>query len=325
MNDEVNTREKLERFRNDIQKRVKDRIGRQSTLDSLQDRNKEQAEKKAPLFAEFKTDKPTYAFMAFSAIFTFVLGLILGLAPYRTVGSDGKPALYFHTDALHLVYAVILGALFVTVTEAAYMVAKNKFHMREEGNPTQYGTMLAMMILAVVSIIGTGISGGIIGASVLGFLTEFQDIPPGAQRWVVVVTPILLACHLTFLTAYKLSSEEEKQKRLTEQLEREQKREHELNRKLVELEVADMMATAEDMAWMSAVERGALSAGEVMGYRKAGKTLMQVESEKGVDLNDDGKVGPIATVPPAQRTNGQKEPVYVPRNFTAPVPNKRKK
>jgi hypothetical protein len=305
MTENTNTRQTLESFRNSLQERIKARIARPSVADSLQEKSQEQAEKKTPLFAEFKTDKATYVFMAVSAVFTAILGFILGLAPSLvTDPTTGAQYIHFNTDFLHWTIAIVYAVAFVAVTEVAFLVAKNKFHTREEGNPTQTGTMLGMMLFAIVSIIGTGYAGGVIGASVLGFLTEFREIPASAQGWVVKVIPVLLALYAGLLTAYKLSSDEEKEKRLTEQLERKQLREHKLNRKLAELEVMDMLATAEDMAWVQAVERGALTSGDVAGARKAGKSLKQLEREKGEDLDGDGRIGAGEAVPVAALTKG---------------------
>jgi hypothetical protein len=299
MNDQTNTRQTLESFRDKLQERIKARISRPSVADSLQEKNKEQAEKKSPWFAEVRTDKATYVFMAVSAVFTAILGLILGLAPYRT-----DTSIYFNTDFMHWTIAVVYAVSFVAVTEAAFLVAKNKFHTREEGNVTQQGTMLIMMILAGISIIGTGYAGGVIGASVLGFLSEFENIPASAQGWVVKVIPVLLALYAGLLTTYKLSSDEEKEKRLTEQLERKMKREHATNRKLAELEVEEMMALAEDKAYLEAVERGAITSGEATAARKAGKALKTLEKEKGQDLDGDGRVGHTESVPVAALTKG---------------------
>lgn len=293
MNENNNVRQSLEGFREKLQTRIKERISRPSVTETLHEQNKVQAEKRSPLFTEFKTDKATYVIMGISAVFTALLGLILGLAPERQIAADGSTSIFFHTDFLHWIIAIIYAVAFVTVTEAAFLVAKSKFHTREEGNNAQSGTMLVMMFLAGVSIIGTGYAGGVIGASVLGFLSDFREIPHNAQGWVVTVIPILLAIYAFLLAAYKLTSEEEKSNRLTEQLRRQQRREHRLQRELAELEVEEMMMLAEDKAYIEAVERGVLSAGEAAAARRSGKTLRQLESEKGVDLNGDGKIEKI--------------------------------
>jgi hypothetical protein len=295
-----NLRQSLEAFRDKVYGRAKERLGRPSVTEELHKKNQEQAEKKSPWFAEFRTDRATYVLMAVSGIFTAMLGLILGLAPYRNPGDE---SIWFHDDFLHITVAIIYSVAFVMVTEAAFLIAKNKFHTREEGNPTQQNTMIFMMVVAGISIVGTGWAGAMVGASVLGFLTEFKDIPPGAQEWVVRVIPVLLALYAYLLTAYKLSSEEEKDNRLTEQLRRQQLREHKLQREMVELEIQEMTALAEDRAWMGAVERGLLTAADVAAAKKANKTLKKLESERGEDLDDDGNVGVPAS------PNGKNEKV----------------
>lgn len=287
---ENNIRQSLEAFRDKIQARVKERMSRPSVIEDLHQKNKEQAERKSPWFAEFRSDKATYVIMAISAVFTTILGLLLGLAPTLLTKPDGSTVIHVNTDIPHLTIALIYMVAFVTVTEAAFLVAKNKFHNREEGNPVQQNTMVAMMVLAGVSIVGTGLAGSVVGASVLGFLSEFREISPTAQKWVVGVIPVLLAFYAYLLTAYKLSSEEEKANRLTEQMRRQQQREHRLQRDLVNLEVEEMMMLAEDKAYLEAVERGALTAADAAAAKRAGKTLRQLEREKGEDLDGDGRV-----------------------------------
>jgi hypothetical protein len=311
MNENNSVRQSLEAFRDKVYGRAKERLTRPSMTEELRKKNQEQAEKKSPWFAEFNSDKSTYVIMAISGIFTAILGLILGLAPEMRFNPDGSSYIYFHTDFLHLAIATIYAVAFVTVTEAAFLVAKNKFHTREEGNPVQQNTMIAMMVLAGISIVGTGWAGGQIGASVLGFLTEFKEVSPAAQKWVVGVVPILLAVYAYLLTAYKLSSEEEKANRLTEQMRRQQRREHKLQREMVELEVQEMTALAEDRAWLGAVERGLLTAADVSAAKKANKTLRQLEAERGEDLNNDGKVEGRQLPAPQQPAQGLAFPQHI--------------
>lgn len=287
---ENNLRQNLNKFRDDLQKRIKERMSRPSVTETLHKQNQQQAEKKSPLFADYKNDKATYVIMSISAVFTALLGLILGLAPYTVTAADGTRSIYFNTDLIHWTIAIIYSVAFVTVTEVAFMVGKNKFHQREEGNNTQQFTMLGMMVLAGVSIVGTGYAGGVIGASVLGFLSDFEEIPHQAQEWVVKVIPVLLAVYAFLLAGYKLSSEEDKNNRLTQQLDRQQQNDHKFQRRMAELEVEEMMMLAEDRAYIEAVEKGLLSAADASAARKAGKTLGQLEAERGQDLNGDGKV-----------------------------------
>lgn len=292
----MNVRQDLENYRDKVMARAKERMSRPTLTESLHDQNQKQAARKSPWIGEFKADQATYVIMAVSAIFTAILGFMLGLAPYR------KPddlSIWFHDDFLHIFVAVIYAVAFVTVTEAAFIIAKNKFHSREDANPTQHNTMLAMMIIAGVSIVGTGWAGGSIAASVLGFLTDFKEIPHTAQKWVVGIIPALLAIYAYLLTAYRLSSEEEKSKRLTEQTKRKQQRDHQLQMDMADLEVEEMMMLAESKAYLSAIENGLISYAEAAAAKRAGKTLKQLEKEKGVDLDGDGIVGPPARYIPA--------------------------
>lgn len=289
-NENNDFRKSLDQFREKIQTNIKERMSRPSVTESLNEQNKKQADKKSPWFSDVKADKATYTLMFISGIFTALLGIILGLAPYTVTAADGSKSIFFNTDLLHVGIAAIYAVAFVTVTEGALMIAKNKYRQREEGNGTQTVTMIVMMVLAGVSIVGTGYAGGVIGASVLGFLSDFKEIPHNAQGWVVKVIPVLIAIYAFLLIGYHNSSEEEKSKRLTEQLKRQQQREHQLQRDLVELEVQEMMMLAEDKSYIEAVERGVLSAADAAAARKAGKTLRQLEAERGQDLNGDGKI-----------------------------------
>lgn len=289
-NNNNNLRQGLERFRDDLQKRVSERMSRPSVTASLQKQNQTQSEKKSPWILDYRNDKATYNFMAISALFTAMLGIILGLAPYTITAADLSTSIYWHNDLVHVAIAIVYAISFVAVTEAALLVAKSKYRSREEGNATQETTMLVMMVIAGISIVGTGYAGGLIGASVLGFLSDFKEIPSSAQGWVVKVVPVLIALYAFLLIGYKNSSEAEKADRLIFQLKEEQRREHRLNRDMTDLEVEEMMMLAEDRAYIDAVTRGVLSAADASAARKAGKTLGQLEAERGEDLNGDGFV-----------------------------------
>ena len=296
MNDN-SVRQSLEAFRDRVGARIKERMSRPTLTEGLQEQNEQQAERKSAWTGEFKAERATYVIMAISAVFTAILGLILGLAPTLITNPDGSTMINFHDDFLHVAIAIIYAVAFITVTEGGFIVAKNKFHTREEGNVTQHGTMIAMMILAGISIIGTGWAGGSIGASVLGFLTDFKEIPHSAQKWVVGVIPALLAIYAYFLTAYRLSSEEDKSKRLSAQMKRKQQLDHRLQMDMADLEAEEMMMLAETKSYLEAVERGVLSAGEAAAARKAGKTLRQLEKEKGKDLDGDNQIGEMKPRP----------------------------
>jgi len=286
MNDQSN--KSWDSFRENINARIKERLSRPTLTENLQEQNEKQVTRKFAWIAEFKADQATYIIMAISGLFTSMLGLLMGLAPQLVTNPDGSQMINFHTDALHWVIAVLYIAAFVAVTEGAFIVGKQKFHTREEGNITQQGAMITMMVLAGVSIVGTGWAGGTIAASVLGFLSDFKEIPHSAQRWVVAVIPVLLAFYAFLLTAYRVSSNEAKARRLGAQMKLKQQLDHELQMEMVELEGAEVMQLAEIEAYQKAVAKGLLSASEAHAARRAGKTLRQLEAEKQTDLNGDG-------------------------------------
>lgn len=93
-NNNNNLRQGLERFRDDLQKRISERMARPSVTASLQKQNQTQAEKKSPFLQDYRNDKATYNFMAISALFTAMLGIILGLAPYTITAADGSTSIY---------------------------------------------------------------------------------------------------------------------------------------------------------------------------------------------------------------------------------------
>lgn len=315
-----NVRQSLESFRDSMISRIKERLARPTIAQGVQDQNERQTVRRSAFLSEFKADQATYLIMGISGIFTAVLGLILGLAPELRTTPDGITSIFFHTDLIHWIVALIYAVAFVTVTEGAFLVAKNRFHTREEGNNAQAFTMGFMLFLAGISIIGTGWAGGTIGASVLGFLTEFRDIPASSQKWVVGVVPVLLALYAILLTVYRLSSQDEKSKRITEQMKRQQQLDHRLTMDMANLEGEEMMMLAEMQAYLKAVESGALSAGEALAAKRAGKTLQQLETERGRDFDGDGKVGnvpntrstmpPVATQTPQSATQQQAQTQY---------------
>lgn len=286
----MNDNKQFDAFREKVNAGIRDRLNRPTLTESLQEQNEKQTTRKFAWLSEFKADRATYIIMIVSALFTSMLGIVMGLAPTVVTAADGSTSIFFHTDLLHSVIAALYAVAFMSVTEGAFIVAKQKFHVREEGNPTQQGTMIFMMFLAGVSIVGTGWAGGTVVASVLGFLTDFQEIPHSAQKWVVAVIPVLLALYAFLLTFYRLSSLEEKSKRLTEQMKRKQRQDHELQMSMVELEGEEQMQLAEIEAYQKAVLKGLLTASEAQAARRAGKTLRQLEAERGQDLDGDGVI-----------------------------------
>ena len=164
---------------------------------------------------EWKKYPWLYVFLAVSALFTLTLGMFMGIAPKMNPLDN---TVFYHTDVLHLFLAFVYMVAFVSITEGAFTVAKWLFHTRENGNNIQQYTMLFMMLVAGISIVGTGIAGGMVIASNIAFLSEFIEIPPAAQKWVIVIIPILLSTYAFLLTAYSLSSARAKSERMLHQM-----------------------------------------------------------------------------------------------------------
>ena len=199
-----------------------------------------------------------YVLLVFSAAFSAMLGVYMGLAPMRLATGD----LYFHTDIAHLALAVMYGLGFVIVTEFAFALAKWLYYTRESKNATQNYSMLAMMAVAGVSILGTGIAGGIVVASTVDFLTAFVAVPEWAQIWVVRVIPALIVLYSFLLTAYNLASTKAESMRII----RESQHEQELDQQTMALTLAQWAETeiqkAASKKYIQLVEVGTISAAE---------------------------------------------------------------
>lgn len=292
---EKNEQTKWDSFRDSTNARIKEIMTRPTLAEHLQEQNEKAVTRKHAWIEEFRADKGTYIFMAISAVFTAMLGLILGLAPALVTNPDGSTMIEFHTDMLHIVVALVYVGAFVMVTEAAFIMAKNKFHTREEGNLPQQASMLVMMGLAFLSIVGTGWAGATIAASVLGFLKDFQNIPDWAQNWVVRILSVLFALYAVLLTVYRLTSQEAKNKRLMENTARKLREDHQLRMTMVEIDEEEQLNLAEIEAYRQAVASGRLSAADAQAARRAKKTLRQLEAERGEDLNGDGFIEKVPT------------------------------
>jgi hypothetical protein len=290
--------------RSAIDARVKEIMSRPTLAETLQEHNDKQVARKHSWMDEFKADKASYIFAAISAVFTGILGLILGLAPALVTNPDGSTMITFHTDVLHVMVAILYAASFIAVTEGGFLLAKNKFHAREDGNLTQAVSMGLMILLSFLSILGSGFAGARIGASVLGFLTDFREIPHATQVYVVSAIPVLFGLYLLALMFYRLSSMEAKNKRLTENTARKLREDHALRMTLVELDESEQLQIAEIEAYKKAVAEGRLTAADAMAARRAKKTLRQLEAERGQDLNGDGVIERIPE-PVAFSKNGK--------------------
>lgn len=239
-----------------------------------------------------------YAIMAVSAMFTLTLGIYMGLAPTLVTNPDGSQSILFNTDLGHVLLAIVYVIAFVSVTEGMFLICKWKYHTREENNPTQSNTMLAGMVISGLSILLTGWAGGTVVAHNIAFLSEFQEIPPVAQKWVVVAIPLLLALYAFLLSAYALSSESAQAERLTREQQRRMELDHKTRMQGIEAIGAEELQLAEINRYIQLVQAGKMNAADAQAAIRAGRTLKQEEIHRGRDIDGDGNIGSVS---PAMR------------------------
>jgi hypothetical protein len=229
-----------------------------------------------------------------SAVFTGTLGVMMGLSPYRN-----DTGIYYNTDFGHLLLAFIYAVAFITVTEFAFGLAKWLYFVREEQNNGQKFAMIAMMIVSGVSIVSTGIAGGMVIASTIAFLTDFAEIPHQAQVWVIVAIPTLMFLYAICGTVYILSSSEAAAKRLVREKQRENDLDHETRQNLIKQWGREQIQREWAKVFIRMVQEGKLTAAEAQAAVDAGLTLGQLEEKLGRDV--DGKDG----IGNKQRVNGR--------------------
>ena len=305
----------LNQGREELDKMIKDRLGQGSLVTAMeQESDKKSKEHKAARGMswgdEIKKHPGVYIFLGVSALFTLTLGLFMGIAPHL---DPLLGAIVYQTDVMHIFLALVYMIAFFTVTEGAFVMGKWKFHTRENENDTQYYTMLAMMFLAGISIIGTGIAGGLVVASNIAFLTAFIEIPEAAQKWVIVIIPVLLACYAFLLTAYTLSSKEAKAERMLELQKRQAELDHETRQRSIMQIAMEDLQVEELKRYLQLVQDGKISAAQARAAILAGRTLGEEEIRQGVDL--DGRAG----VGNAEDYRTQPNPRPAPRMTPAPV------
>lgn len=275
----------------DIDNRILAEMNKPGLVDHMQEDSEKREAQKTSWMDEFRKDTGLYFFLTISAVFTSLLGIMLGLAPVKQVTAENVPYIRFNTDWVHIVITILLVVGFVGVTEVAYAIGKRKHHTREEANPTQRSTSWAVMAIAFVSIIVTGITGGIITASVLGFLSDFSQIPHGAQLWAAIGIPLLIAFYAVLLTAYNLSSEAAKTERITRDRKRKMDLENKTRMDNIRSLAGVKLQYAEIRLFWQKVNEGIMTAAEANAAIMAGETLMQTERRLGRDLNGDRQIG----------------------------------
>lgn len=275
---------------NKLDQELADQMTRPTLVGRLREKNKKIKAEGLTWAAEFQNYWYVYVFLLVSALFTGTLGIYMGLSP-TLVTEAGGTYINFNTDAGHVLLALVYLVAFVTVTEGAFAISKWKFFTREEKNDTQQWTMIVGMVVAGISILGTGIAGGTVVASNVAFLTEFIDIPPAAQRWVVIAIPTLITIYTFLLTAYALSSETAQAERLTREQAREQELDHQTRMKGIEQIGARQLQVAEIKRYQQLVIAGKISAADAQAAIRAGRTLGQEEVHQGRDIDQNGVAG----------------------------------
>jgi len=225
--------------------------------------------------AELNTYWFLYAFLAVSAVFTLTLGVFMGLAPKRLENGD----IFFHTDPAHLLLSLVYGMAFVAVTEFAFALGKRLFYIRESGNFSQSTTMIVMMIIAGVSILGTGIAGGIVVASTIDFLSAFVTIPEWAQYWVVRVIPGLIVLYSFLLTVYALSSKKAETERIIRDRVHQHELDQEMRRRTLEQYASEEIEKEALKLYMKQIEEGKISVAEAISLARSGNVLDAIAAD----------------------------------------------
>lgn len=210
-----------------------------------------------------------YFLLVFSAVFSGMLGVYMGLAPMRIDNGD----LYFHTDSAHLFLSLMYGAGFVLVTEFAFGLGKWLYYTRESKNKWQEISTISIMVIAGISILGTGIAGGIIIASTVDFLTAFVQIPEWAQTWVVRVIPALVVIYSFFLTIYVLSSSKAETYRLIRERAHEHELDHQARQATLDQWAQEEISKAAMKVYIQKVEAGTMTAAQALAEMRAEKSL----------------------------------------------------
>lgn len=279
---------------NDIDKIINESMNQPTLADSMQETADRRSEARMSIFGDFRVNWPIYLVAIISGIFTATLGVFMGLSPTLITQADGSQVIHFNTDWTHIFLAMVYAVAFVGTTELQLLIGKKKYSEREEGNPSQKYSMLSVMTVAVLGMIGTGVAGGFVIASNIAFLTDFREIPHSAQIWVIVIIPILLAFYGVMYLVYALNSDHAKAVRLTRDAQRRMELDHQTRMANAQLVAQRTLQIEEIKAYWRLVNEGKITAAEANAAIKAGKTLGQLESEKGRDLDGNGNVGTTA-------------------------------
>jgi hypothetical protein len=302
-----------------IDREIKNHLARPTLVSDLKKQNQQKREALGGLDwgAELKKYWYVYVFLFISALFTGTLGIYMGLAPTLvTDPAAGTQYIHFNTDFGHVFLAIVYFVAFVGVTEIAFAIAKWKYYTREERNTKQSGTMITAMVVAGLSILLTGIAGGMVVASNIAFLTEFVEIPGVAQKWVVVAIPVLIVIYTALFSVYALSSQQAAAERITNEMERERQLDNKTRMNAIRQIAAERLQAAEIESFQRLVMQGLISSADALAAIEAGRSLKQEELFLGRDLDGDNKIGnrPASVQTDLTKSpNGEKERVVNPR------------
>lgn len=275
----------------DLDERILNNAGGTDLVDQMQARKEMEAAKRWDWLGDLQRHKFSYALLVLSFLFTEMLAIYLGLAPEKRVDASGNPYIFFHTDFVHLATMLVYMLVFPAVTEVAFAVARNKFKERESVNPAQSASMFVAMSFAVIAIVGTGVAGGYVVLSTLGFLSKFAVIPDSVQTWIVWIIPFSIAFYSVLYTVYELSSKHDRAQRFVQEQERTELLNHELRQREIVLAGKRKMQAASIRLYERMVLQGLLSQAEAEDAISKGISLADLERKLKRDLTGEGKVG----------------------------------
>jgi len=307
----------------DIDNLILSQAGSGDLIDKMQEKNEAEAAKKVDWMGEFKRHKFTYILLGCSAVFTVMLAVYLGLAPTLQLNQNtGNQEIHFNTDFGHIVTMLVYVLVFPGITEVAFAVARIKFKERETGNFWQAFSMFVAMAAAVISIIGTGVAGGYVVASTIGFLKKFAEIPDSVQNWIVWIIPSLLAIYAVLYTIYELSSRIDRAERFVKEQERRELLNHELRRRQIDLAGKRKTQAAAIYAYERLVLNGVLSQQQADTALSQGKSIGQLEKDLNRDLTGEGGIGNTSGLQRdgAARRLPTPQPVMKPQAPSHPTP-----
>lgn len=255
--------------KDELDEKIKNRVSRPTLVGEMRKKKKKVRQRGAFDFStELEKNWYIYALLVVSAMFTGTLGVYMGLAPKAT-----ESEIYFHTDLMHIALAFAYLVSFISVTEGTFVLGKWLYFIREDDNGKQKFSAVAMIMLSGISILGTGIAGGLVIASNISFLTKFAEVPEAAQIWVVVIIPALITMYAFLATVYHLSSDETASERIAREQGRQLDLDHRTRERAVQQIAAEELQVAELRSFVRNVEDGKITAAEALARMKAGKIL----------------------------------------------------